>query len=628
VRLAQAWGVTPRQAAVKPFGEIAQLSALGELAPDGMLVADSGGRIMYASSQLGRIFGHRPEDLVGQPVEVLVPERLRSRHEDHRTRYAQHPVGRPMGVGLGLLGRRPDGSEFPVEVSLQPVSGPGGPMVVAFVRDVSEREAAEAAARESEARFRLVLDALEEYAVFMLDASGHVTTWNEGARRVEGYTEDEVMGRHLSFFYLPSDSAAGVPASELDAAAEQGQVTTEGWRMRSDGTRFWASSTTVAIRSDSGSLRGFGRVTRDMTESRLSRGRLEAMVDISSAMLSGAPLAESLGLAVRHARATLGARAAWVELVRSPDGPLEIVAADGLDPDSLLSAGLEPAAPESEPVSTRGSAAGARLLEGLGHLAAVPLDAETVKGSLVVAHQPDGSEFSGAELQVLRLLGSQISVALRVGRHRQERERLNLLEDRERIARDLHDSIIQNLFATGMSLEAAIRIMEPAEARERAEHVVDQLDRVIKEIRSTIFALESPARADASLRDRLRRVVNEAAPNLGFSPDLDLEGPLDSAVPEAIGRQMLATLTEALSNVARHASATKARVEVRVSDDLLLKVKDDGLGIPDGGKLPRRGGNGLRNMAGRAERLGGWMRVQGGASGGTVLEWRVPLREA
>jgi PAS domain S-box-containing protein len=202
---------------------------------------------------------------------------------------------------------------------------------------------------------------------------------------------------------------------------------------------------------------------------------------------------------------------------------------------------------------------------------------------------------------------------------------LVLVDDRERIARDLHDTVIQRLFAVGLSLQGASSRAGDDPAFERMRQAIDDIDDTIRDIRSAIFALHTRRPGGASLRDAVIAITSEAARPLGFEPAVAFDGPVDSAASDAMQEHMAATLREALSNVAKHAHAASATVEVTVADGYLeLVVSDDGVGLgePDGS------GNGLANMRERAEGLGGQCVARSRDAGGTVLEWRVPVESA
>ncbi len=245
---------------------IAWFEVLFESAPDAILVSDQRGKITQANLQAERVFGYSQNELLNLSIEDLIPQRFRPAHESHRQNYNAHPVLRPMGPDLELLGLRKDGSEFPVEIMLSPIETAMGKFVVCVIRDVTARKTFEEALRNVELHFRTFVEYVKEYAIFMLDPRGHIATWNAGAARIKGYSRDEILGQHFSKFYTQEDIEKGVPNSRLLVAAEQGQVEDEGWRVRKDGSRFWANVLITAIRDRNGELTGFTKITRDVTE--------------------------------------------------------------------------------------------------------------------------------------------------------------------------------------------------------------------------------------------------------------------------------------------------------------------------------------------------------------------------
>lgn len=337
----------------EPVLDAALVAAIVEEAPDGLLIVDDTGRMVLANRRIEEIFGYDRGELLGQPVEVLVPEEARSAHAAYRTRFGVAAATRPMGIGLQLAGRYRDGTSIPVEISLSPVDTPSGRFTVAVVRDIAQRLRAE---------------------------------------------------------------------EELRAA----------------------------------------------------------------------------------------------------------------------------------------------------------------------------------------------------------REELALLEERERIARDLHDTVVQRIFATGLALQAAAPRMS-SDLRERIETAIVALDDTIRDIRTAIFSLHR-APSPGTLRESVLAVTTEAARVLGFAPAVRFAGPVEAGTPPEIGDGLLAVLREALSNVARHAGASRVDVEVAVTDIVTLRVTDDGAGLPAGAR--RRGGRGLANMEERARVLGGACRITAGPAGGTVVDWQVPVTPA
>lgn len=327
-----------------------QHEALVESAPDAVVVIDADGRIVLVNTQTERLFGYDRSELLGEPLETLLPERFRASHVLHRSDYLGDPRSRPMGIGLDLWARRRDGTEVPIDVSLSTVAGEQGPLMTAFVRDITDRKAAEAVLHEAA-------------------------------------------------------------------------------------------------------------------------------------------------------------------------------------------------------------------------------------------------------------------------------ERMGMIEERERIARNLHDTVIQRLFATGMALEGTAPLIDRPEARARLERAVDDLDETIRAIRSTIFELEARRHTPSGLRRQVLEVISEAAANLDFEPAVRFEGAVDATVPDELADELLPTLREAVSNVVRHAKATRLDVTVDASDEVVLRVADNGVGVDMSGSST---GKGLRNMRERAEALGGGLELGSGNPGGTVVTWRVP----
>lgn len=245
-----------------------------------------------------------------------------------------------------------------------------------------------------------------------------------------------------------------------------------------------------------------------------------------------------------------------------------------------------------------------------------------VFGNLYLTNKRGAPAFTAADEKVVVALAGAAGVAIENVRLHAQVQALAVLADRERIARDLHDTVIQRLFATGMSLQAAVRRLAAApEVAERIQQAVDDLDDTIRDIRGAIFALQAHERGEHSLRVAIYALAAEATSGLGFEPRVHLDGPIDSAVADSVGDELLKTLREALSNIARHAGATVVDVRVRAGADLSLLVTDNGRGLQD----ERQRGNGLGNMTARAQGLRGTCTVENRAGGGVAVAWRVPL---
>lgn len=274
-----------------------------ESAPDAMVIVDSAGKIVFVNSQAERMFGYASEELLDQPVEVLIPEQIRRAHVRHRTEFSAAPRTRAMGAGLELRGRRKDGSTFPVEISLSPVEESNGHFVASAIRDITERKEIEVALRLSEERFRRVVAEVRDYAIFMLDPQGRVKSWNEGAQRIKGYRADEIIGRHFSCFYPSEVVDRGGPDEVLKIATWEGRWEGEGWRIRKDGSRFWASVVITALHDEDGKLLGFTKVTRDITEQK--RVREAFLLEVTNALLSNLDITKllaAIGSCVRQVK--------------------------------------------------------------------------------------------------------------------------------------------------------------------------------------------------------------------------------------------------------------------------------------------------------------------------------------
>ena len=262
------------------------------------------------------------------------------------------------------------------------------------------------------------------------------------------------------------------------------------------------------------------------------------------------------------------------------------------------------------------------VVEGLA-ATVIPIRAHLARaGALVALFDPLPTAPTFEDRELLASFADQAGLALDRAQAVFDREEAAVISDRERIARDLHDVVIQRLFATGLQIQGIASLAGASEIGSRLDKAVDDLDLTIKAIRGTIFELQH--RQSDSLRAEIRGLVREYVPVLGFAPAVLTTGPLDTAVPEDIREQLLPVLREAVSNVARHALADEAHVEVSVSGhELRLSVSDDGIGL-----VEDRTESGLRNVRRRAAGLGGSVELTRNEPRGTTLVWRVPLSAA
>ncbi|MFJ8636282.1 GAF domain-containing protein [Streptomyces sp. NPDC093568] len=372
-------------------------------------------------------------------------------------------------------------------------------------------------------------------------------------------------------------------------------------------------------------------------ESRLRERWLRANAEITHTLMSGGERGAVLGLIADRAREITGAALALVAMPVQDTDSFTVELAVGTDADphrgllipgegSLIGEAFVSGAPvTSTDVShdERMSSASTRFA-GLGPAVAVPIgtDSGGFRGVVLLVRETGRTVFSGKEIEPLKGFAAQAAVAMELAERRQDAEEVAVLKDRDRIARDLHDLAIQRLFATGMTLQSAGRFIEHPEASERVVRAVDDLDETIKIIRSTIFGLRSREGGGGSgLRAGVVRIAGESAPVLGFAPSVRMEGLVDTRVPREIADHVVAVLSEALTNIARHAHADRADVALTTdSRQVRLTVTDNGVGIPAGGRR-----SGLRNMAERARQLAGELELSSPPDGGTTLVWWVPL---
>ena len=275
----------------------------------------------------------------------------------------------------------------------------------------------------------------------------------------------------------------------------------------------------------------------------------------------------------------------------------------------------------------RASQAARGAMSQIGPAVVFPLGAPgNVRGVLTVGRRHGAAPFPQAQAGVAASFAAQAGIALELAASRADAERLSLAEDRERIGRDLHDLVIQRLYATGMSLESTVSMITRPEVASRVTNAVDAMDETIKDIRATIFALQAPETASGpDLRGDIVSLVEEMTDMFGFDPSLRLGVGLGAQIGPEVTEEALAALREALSNAARHADASQVDVTVEVDPGgiLAVRVTDNGTGIPAEGRR-----SGLRNLERRAEKLGGELRLgpadPGAPAPGTRLEWRVP----
>jgi signal transduction histidine kinase len=372
-------------------------------------------------------------------------------------------------------------------------------------------------------------------------------------------------------------------------------------------------------------------------ETRLREIGLAAASEVTNSLLRGAPAADTTQLVVDKAAGIVGADAAVLLLRDDETDELTVLAAHG--PLAVHSVHQRYTLTDSLQFFVDGEprpfGSGTHMLQAVSSSAPfadfsgpgvlVPLGSGgRIIGVLAVVRHPSGAPFRADDIRMVHTFAGHAALTVEFSRASADRQRLAIYQDRDRIARDLHDLIIQRLFAIGLGLQGVLPKVGQPNVTLTLSTFVDDLDQTIHDVRKTIFSLQEPDDRPSGLRGHIVRTVSATAQILSFEPLLTMAGPLDSAVPDRLRPDLLAVLGEALTNVAKHAGGTMASVAVSVDTaarTLTTVIEDDGAGpSPDD-----RPGHGTANMAHRARRLGGWFTLDPRPTGGARVTWCVPL---
>ena len=405
----------------------ARFEQLFKLSPDAILITDPQGIIEDVNAQAEEMFGYSREELCGQPIEMLVPTRFRATHPEHRADFNSHPRTRSMGAGPDLFGLRKDQSEFPVDIMLRPIDEEEAPLVLCLVRDVSVQHASQELIRQKDQQLRSIIESVNDYAIFLLDPTGHVASWNPGAERIKGYREDEILGQHFSRFYVQEEIEQGKPQEELRIATAKGRFEAEGWRIRKDGSRFWANVIITAIRDKQNRLTGFAKVTRDFTDRKRAEEAL--LLQLSSVLLANVDIRKMLSAISASLRDVVPHDCATMALHDLATGQLRVQFLDSgkskqTQPlETMISIKNSPAGfafSTREPVLLHriaGSSFGAETVKHLTDMNMqsacwVPLiNREQNLGTISVASRREAA-FSDRDVEMLGQIASQIAMAV------------------------------------------------------------------------------------------------------------------------------------------------------------------------------------------------------------------------
>lgn len=554
---------------------------LYELVPDGVMVVRADGAIAHVSTRAEKMLGFGTGELIGQSIESVIPAELRGLHQQHRQRYAQQPVARAMGSGLELVAARKDGSQIPVEVSLAPWQVGTELIVVAAIRDRSELKNIATALHNSRERLQSLIRSVPDTAIFSSDTNGVILDWNYGATLVTGLGSQDAIGSNVDQLFLAATDSEAFDQELKRALQDGGIAVRQGWLRRDDGARYYAEVAASSLSDEGVNTAGFAVTVRDVTTYVLGAAQLASASAFNDLPSSEAGLDSQLEL--------------LVQLVR-----------DVLSPEFVL---VRRASEDEPPPSSAGVST------------SIVLAAEdAVIGELVVGLPQGVTTFTQAEIDYLHEVARSVAQASARRQALEDRSRLATLEDHDRIARDLHDTVIQQIFAAGLRLQGVSMRVTDGAAREEIGEVVDELDTCIRTLRQTIYRLEHDG-AEFELRRKMLDLVAKASMSLGFMPAVSFDFPGDETVPVAIAKDALNSLSELLSNVAKHAEASHVQVAVTLGNELTIEVVDDGIGIP-ADLSPT--GFGLNNLTTRARLRGGHFTWQS-HPGNTHLTWSVPL---
>ena len=457
---------------------------------------------------------------------------------------------------------------------------------------------------------------------------GRVLAANPEACAILGTTEEEICRRGRQGFSDPDDPRW---VAALKVRAETGHARAVLPMYRADGTAFLAECASSVFAGPDGEPRSCV-VLRDVTERVRLEQRLRAAQEITQALLAGNDISDVLTMIASHARTLVDATDAAIVRTTSLPGSIIMEATDGPLFSSLLGRSylaqgtIAAQVVESgrsllvEDLSAIAGHEDGRHL-GLGPAIVVPIvsDRHTSGVIVVASNEPLRPSFGPTELAVVEAYAKAAGVALALGEARAELERLAVTAEQRRIAADLHDNVIQQLFAVGLHL-LHLKAWSPPSLSAKIDESVHEVDEIITEIRHTIYGVRN-VDAEGGVSDKVQQMAADAGKLLGFAPRVTVSD--NESIGADISTQLLLVLREALSNVIRHARAKVVDVSVSVAKEhVILCVIDDGVGPPQG---PSHGW-GLENMAQRAAVLGGSFSLEAAAPQGTRLEWRAPLR--
>ncbi len=488
-----------------------------------------------------------------------------------------------------------------------------------------------AAADPADAQFRLLVETVSDYAIFLLDPHGRIVSWNAGAQRIKGYAAAEIVGRHFSLFYVPEDRASGKPRELLEHAAREGRIRDEGWRVRSDGSRFWADVVITALRDDAGRVSGFAKVTRDMTELRRSRERVqasEARLHEQRTLLAEAQKVAGLG---SWEWDPASGRLTWSD---------ELYRMYGVEPSAFqptFEAYLARVHPEDR--EHAGAMVARALIDGLAFTAEERIVRPDGAVRWLRSHCEVVRDRAGRPLKLLAacldITESRASEqALRAAAASLQALSRRLVEaeeaERRRIAGELHDRVGQNLSALNINLDIILGALgeeAPMDVRVRLRDSLALVDGTLQAIENVMADLRPPLLEEYGLGAALGWYAEEFFKRTGIEIDfIDEARERNRELRRDAAVALFRVAQEALNNVAKHANARRVTIGVRAEGEhMTLEIRDDGAGFDPAGADARASRWGMTTMRERAEAAGGRLEITSARGTGTVLRATVPF---
>ena len=480
-----------------------------------------------------------------------------------------------------------------------------------------------------------LIDSLQDSAVFHLDLTGRVVSWNRGAERIFGPTSAGFRARDYTLLLRAADASNVSPGHPLRTALARGQYRIAGWRSRSDGSCFWAEIMISPLVDHSQHATGFLALVKDTTDHRQRIDRLRAALDVLQAVMGDHELEQALKVVVRQARSLLNADGAHVTLPAPGSGRLVIAVAEGWNarllrganwPDrhSIIARVMESGRPTivDEARQEEGSCQPSPGVLRFGSMVAVPLARRRWRiGTLVVYKRTGKPPFRREDMELLRCFAGHAALAIQHGRSRCDQRR-SIAKERERLARVLQGGPVRSLWSVTRGLSQATDCCEDLDTRERLCVCIDTVEGALVELRKSAVGFRPHILSHRRLDEALRLLARDLEMRAGLKTVVEMQ----AGAPERLSAQagdVIQIVREALSNVSRHARAQHCRLRLRLDrDKTRLEIEDDGVGFDP--RLVPGQREGLRNLRERVAQMGGRLRIRTAPGAGTALRVAFP----